>query len=63
MVSKKKHRDEYKAHVIVLPSYCPVAICLTRSMAFELAVHMYGDLKQTQVQVRPATDRDWEVLR
>lgn len=63
MVTKKTHRDEYKAHVIVLPSYCPVAICLTRSMAFELAVTRYGDLKEKRIQVRPATDKDWEVLK
>lgn len=30
-------KDELKAHTIILPSYCPVAICLTKEIAQNLA--------------------------
>lgn len=63
MIVNKKHPDEYKAHVIILPSYVPVAICLTRSIAFELATLRYGDLERRGVVVRVANDTDWDMIR
>lgn len=63
MTFNKKHPDEYKAHVIILPSNAPVAICLTRSMAFELATLCYGDLEKREVIIRVANDMDWELIR
>lgn len=63
MTFNKKHPDEYKAHVIILPSYAPVAICLTRSMAFELATSLYGNLKERNIVIRVANDRDWHMIR
>lgn len=30
-------KKELKCHTIILPSYCPVAICITKASAEELA--------------------------
>ncbi|KGA24926.1 hypothetical protein AO825_08365 [Pectobacterium brasiliense] len=32
-----KMKSEYKPHTIILPSYCPVAICSTKSIAEDMA--------------------------
>lgn len=32
-----KIKREFKAHTIILPSYCPVAICATKKIAEDLA--------------------------
>ena len=63
MTVKNEHPDEYKAHVIVLPSYAPVAICLTRKIAFDMAKAIYGDLWKSKLVVRVATSQDWKMIK
>ena len=60
----KKHPDEYKPHVVILPGYSPVAIFVTRSMAIEYAIERYGDDyadKRKNIRVQPATAKDFKV--
>lgn len=58
----KESKLEWKAHVVVLPSYCPVAIFLTRSMAIDYAEKSYGDWQAKNIKVRVATKKDVECL-
>lgn len=59
-----KHPDEYKPHVVILPSYCPVAIFITRSMAIEYAIEKYGAdyADKKHIRVQPATPKDFKVM-
>lgn len=54
---------KYQPHVIVLPSYVPVAICLCRGIATSIADVYYGDWESKGIVVRPAEPRDWKALK
>lgn len=59
----KKHPDEYKPHVVILPSYCPVAIFFDRSTAMEYVIEKYGSsYKEKRIRIQPATIRDFKVM-
>lgn len=60
----KKHPDEYKVHVVILPGYCPVAMFITRSMAIEYAIERYGAdyADEKNIRVKPATLKDFMVM-
>lgn len=47
-------KKDLKCHTIILPSYCPVAICLSRDIAENLAESRgYKDYR-----IEPTTKRD-----
>lgn len=48
-------KDDLKPHVIILPSYCPVAICMTKEIAETMAKMMYIPGRYT---IRLATEED-----
>ncbi|UTC25254.1 hypothetical protein P7_064 [Pectobacterium phage vB_PcaM_P7_Pc] len=51
-------KQDYLPHVIILPSYCPVAIALTKDIAEDLA-RKRGYSNYT---IRKATKQDFEVF-
>lgn len=59
----KSKKQEWKAHVVILPSYCPVAIFMARSAALEYAEKKYGAWKGKGIRVRVATEKDWECIK
>lgn len=48
-------KEDQKPHVIILPSYCPVAICMTKEIAENMAERLY---KPSTYTVRLATEQD-----
>lgn len=59
----KPQKQEWKAHVVILPSYCPVAIFINRSIAIDYAEKQYGDWKARGIRVQVATEKDWECIK
>lgn len=51
--------DDYAPHAIILPSYTPVAVCLSRDIAEKYAEKSYPSGKYT---IRKATKKDLELL-
>lgn len=51
--------DDYAPHVIILPSYTPIAVCLSRQVAEKYAEKCYPGGKYT---IRKATKQDLEIL-
>lgn len=59
----KSKKQEWKAHVVILPSYCPVAIFITRSAALAYAEKQYGEWRAKGIRVQVATEKDWECIK